>query len=75
MEIRDIKKDQFGRFGGLTQLGLRDIMTAQGASRGLFFSVAMRSRLTVYKGSGDVTFNAPRFHLTLCRLMEAEIAC
>jgi hypothetical protein len=28
VEIRDVKKDQFGRFGRLTQIGIGNIMTA-----------------------------------------------
>jgi len=62
MQIGGVEEDQTGGVGRHAQVRVGRIVTGQGAVQGFFFNVSIRSRLTVYNGSGEVTFSLPRFH-------------
>lgn len=64
VEIGTIKEHQFRVFRRLSGIAVRSIMTAQNPLFGFFLNASIRSRLTVYKGSGDVTLSLPRFNRT-----------
>lgn len=75
VERRRIKKHQIRWFRrGLLERRVEGILAAQGAGQRFFFNVSIRSRLTVYSGSGEVTVSLPRFQRKPRRLSCLEIA-
>jgi len=64
VQICGIEENRSGRFWRNGQIGIFGIMAGQRAFKGFFFNVSVRSRLTIYKGSEEVTSGFPQFHFS-----------